>query len=53
MDAANVLPPDVEASLTTKLEALQQTQKRQLVVVTAVDDAFRRVEELLRVQLAG
>ncbi|MDP1027883.1 TPM domain-containing protein [Sphingomonas sp. KR1UV-12] len=37
VDAANVLPPDVEASLTAKLEALQKTQHRQLVVVTVPD----------------
>ncbi len=37
VDDANVLPPDVEASLTAKLEALQKTQKRQLVVVTVPD----------------
>ncbi|PJI88832.1 methanol dehydrogenase [Sphingomonas koreensis] len=37
VDDANVLPPDVEASLTQKLEALQRDTKRQLVVVTIGD----------------
>ncbi len=37
VDQANVLPPDVEASLTAKLEALQKDQKRQLVIVTVPD----------------
>ncbi|MDF2494153.1 MAG: methanol dehydrogenase [Sphingomonas sp.] len=34
VDAANVLPPEVEADLTSKLDALQRDTKRQLVVVT-------------------
>ncbi|WP_375428633.1 TPM domain-containing protein [uncultured Sphingomonas sp.] len=34
VDAANVLPPVVEADLTAKLEALQRDTKRQLVVTT-------------------
>ena len=34
VDAANVLPPQVEADLTAKLDALQRDTKRQLVVVT-------------------
>jgi uncharacterized protein len=37
VDAANVLPADVKASLTTKLEALQKDTKRQLVVATIPD----------------
>lgn len=37
VDDANVLPPDVEASLKQKLEALQRDTKRQLVVVTIGD----------------
>ena len=37
VDAADVLPPDVEASLTAKLEALQKDTKRQLVVATIPD----------------
>jgi uncharacterized protein len=37
VDDANVLPPDVEASLTQKLDALQRDTKRQLVVVTVAD----------------
>jgi uncharacterized protein len=34
VDAANVLPPQVEAELTQKLDALQRETKRQLVVAT-------------------
>ena len=34
VDAANVLSPQVETELTTKLQALEQTTGRQLVVVT-------------------
>ncbi|OCC22580.1 methanol dehydrogenase [Croceicoccus estronivorus] len=34
VDAANVIPPDVEAQLTAKLEALGQQSQRQLVVAT-------------------
>ena len=34
VDAANVLPPQVETELTQKLEALQRDTKRQLVVAT-------------------
>ncbi len=37
VDAANVLPPDVEAVLTAKLDALQKDTKRQLVVATIPD----------------
>ena len=37
VDAANVLPPDVEAALTTKLDALQKDTHRQLVVATIPD----------------
>jgi uncharacterized protein len=37
VDDANVLPPDVEASLTQKLDALQKDTKRQLVVATIAD----------------
>ncbi|HEX8486418.1 TPM domain-containing protein [Sphingomonas sp.] len=37
VDAANVLQPDVEAELTTKLEALQKDTNRQLVVATIGD----------------
>lgn len=37
VDDANVLPPDVEASLTQKLDALQRDTKRQLVVATIAD----------------
>jgi uncharacterized protein len=37
VDAANVLPPDQEAALTAKLEALQKETKRQLVVATIPD----------------
>ena len=37
VDAANVLPPDVEARITGKLDALEQQSHRQLVVVTLAD----------------
>lgn len=37
VDAANVLPPETEAALTQKLEALQKDSKRQLVVATIPD----------------
>lgn len=37
VDDADVLPPDVEASLTAKLDALQKDTKRQLVVATIRD----------------
>lgn len=37
VDAANVLPPETEAALTAKLEALQKDTKRQLVVATIPD----------------
>jgi uncharacterized protein len=37
VDAANIIPADVEASLTTKLEALETQSQRQLVVVTLPD----------------
>ncbi|MBN8808830.1 MAG: TPM domain-containing protein [Sphingomonas sp.] len=37
VDAANVLPADVKASLTAKLEVLQKDTKRQLVVATIPD----------------
>lgn len=37
VDAANVLPPSVEADLTAKLEALQRDTHRQLVVATIPD----------------
>ncbi|MBM3927073.1 MAG: TPM domain-containing protein [Sphingomonadales bacterium] len=34
VDAADILPPDVEASLTQTLDRLQQDTKRQLIVAT-------------------
>lgn len=37
VDAANVLPPETEAALTAKLDALQRDTKRQLVVATIPD----------------
>ena len=37
VDDANVLPPEVEADLTAKLEALQRDTKRQFVVATVAD----------------
>lgn len=37
VDDANVLPPEVEADLTAKLDALQRDTKRQFVVATISD----------------
>jgi len=37
VDAANVLPPQVEADLTAKLDALQKDTHRQLIVATISD----------------
>lgn len=37
VDAANVIPPDVEAALTAKLAALQKDTHRQLIVATIPD----------------
>lgn len=37
VDAANLLPPEVEARLTAKLEALEAQSQRQLVVATVPD----------------
>jgi len=37
VDAANILPPDVEARLDQKLAALEQQSRRQLVVATIPD----------------
>jgi uncharacterized protein len=37
VDDANVLPPEVEAGLTAKLDALQRDTKRQFVVATIAD----------------
>lgn len=37
VDDANVLPPEVEADLTAKLEALQKDTNRQVVVATIAD----------------
>ncbi len=37
VDAANILPPDVEASLATRLQALDTATHRQLVVATIPD----------------
>lgn len=34
VDGANVIPPDVEARLTQKLEGLERQSRRQLVIVT-------------------
>jgi uncharacterized protein len=45
MDAANVLPPETEAALTAKLEALQKDTKRQLVVATIPDLQGYPIEE--------
>lgn len=45
VDAANVLPPETEAALTAKLEALQKDTKRQLVVATIPDLQGYPIEE--------
>nr|WP_243848450.1 TPM domain-containing protein [Sphingomonas insulae] len=45
VDAANVLPPEAEAALTAKLEALQKDSKRQLVVATIPDLQGYPIEE--------
>ena len=45
VDAANVLPPETEAALTAKLEALQKDGKRQLVVATIPDLQGYPIEE--------
>ena len=37
VDAANVLPPDAEAALTAKLDALQRDTHRELIVATIPD----------------
>ena len=37
VDEANIIPPDVEAQLTAKLEALETQSQRQLVVATIPD----------------
>ncbi|WP_447954084.1 TPM domain-containing protein [Sphingopyxis chilensis] len=37
VDGANIIPADVEARLTQKLEALEKNSRRQLVVVTIPD----------------
>ena len=45
VDNANVLPPQVEADLTAKLESLQKDTKRQLVVATIGDTGAYPLEE--------
>ncbi|SFP93092.1 TPM domain-containing protein [Sphingomonas rubra] len=45
VDDADVLPPQVEAALTAKLEALQRDTKRQLVVATIRDTQGYPLEE--------
>ena len=45
VDAANVLPPETEAALNAKLEALQKNGKRQLVVATIPDLQGYPIEE--------
>lgn len=45
VDAADVLPPAVEAELTAKLDALQRDTKRQLVVATVPDTQGYPLEE--------
>ncbi len=45
VDAANVLPPETEAQLTAKLQALQRDTKRQLVVATVPDTGGYPLED--------
>jgi uncharacterized protein len=45
VDAANVLPPEVESDLTAKLDALQRDTKRQLIVATIPDTQGRPLED--------
>lgn len=45
VDAANVLPPETEAALTAKLEALQKDTRRQLVVATIPDTGGYPLED--------
>lgn len=45
VDAANVLPPETEAALTAKLEALQRDTHRQLVVATVPDTGGYPLED--------
>jgi uncharacterized protein len=45
VDDADVLPPEVEASLTQKLDALQRDTKRQFVVATIRDTQGYPLEE--------
>jgi uncharacterized protein len=45
VDDANVLPPEVEADLTAKLDALQRDTKRQLIVATIADMQGYPLEE--------
>lgn len=45
VDDADVLPPEVEASLTQKLDALQRDTKRQLIVATIRDTQGYPIEE--------
>lgn len=45
VDSANVLPPQVEAELTAKLDALQKDSKRQVIVATVPDLQGYPIEE--------
>lgn len=45
VDAANVLPPETEAALTAKLQALQKDTRRQLVVATVPDTGGYPLED--------
>jgi uncharacterized protein len=45
VDAANIIPDDAEARLTTRLEALQQQSSRQLVVATVPSLQDQPVED--------
>lgn len=45
VDDANILPPDVEADLAQKLEALNRDTKRQVVVATIADARGYPLEE--------
>ena len=45
VDAADILPPDIEAELTAKLEALETQSQRQLVVATVPSLQDRSIED--------
>ncbi|HET9511540.1 MAG TPA: TPM domain-containing protein [Sphingomonas sp.] len=53
VDDANVLPPDVEASLTQKLDQLQKDTKRQVVVATVPSLQGYPIEEFGNALIRG